>query len=245
MPPQHPPLRPLRLPLVPASVTPTGRCARRRCASVRGEAGCAAVAMCVCGWQAGVGSLLPCSAARIPQIAKQKKREAKARREAEAAEIRKRLDELVRGCLQLLVSTCCSRLTGGCVCLRQKPLDDPVAERERRRKLVEDADHALTEELFADGASQTATPTATLLAVVPVARLSCAGACVSREERPHPDAHHGPGVAHCCGVRILRQRRRAQAQLGRCALAMFVAVRWWVRVSHVGGGPTYRDRTRR
>lgn len=55
------------------------------------------------------------------------------------------------------------------MCLRQKPLDDPVAERERRRKLVEDADHALTEELFADGASQSAAATATLLAVVPVA----------------------------------------------------------------------------
>ena len=74
---------------------------------------------------AGAGERDPNRPLRPKEIAKQKKREAKARREAEAAEIRKRLDEL-------------------------KPLDDPVAERERRRKLVEDADHALTEELFAD-----------------------------------------------------------------------------------------------
>ena len=79
-----------------------------------------AVAMCVCGWQAGLGSLLPCSAARIPQIAKQKKREAKARREAEAAEIRKRLDELVRGCncwRQLVARV---SLVGACVCARNR-----------------------------------------------------------------------------------------------------------------------------
>lgn len=41
-------------------------------------------------------------------------------------------------------------MRGGVACI-QKPLDDPVAERLRRQKLVEEADAALAAELFEDG----------------------------------------------------------------------------------------------
>ena len=107
----------------------------------------------------------------VAQIAKQKKREARARREAEAEEIRKRMENLVRGRLRGLSGRGLLGHAGACLAVyaslsthmqpavvlccvsdvEQKPLDDPVAERERRKRLVEEADHALTEDLFAEG----------------------------------------------------------------------------------------------
>lgn len=72
----------------------------------------------------GSGEADPGSANRTKKIQKQRAREARERREAEAIAARKRMAE-------------------------DTPLDDPVAEKARLARLVEEADHEITDELFA------------------------------------------------------------------------------------------------
>mmetsp|Transcript_24371 Transcript_24371/g.68461 ORF Transcript_24371/g.68461 Transcript_24371/m.68461 type:complete len:266 (+) Transcript_24371:60-857(+) len=113
----------------------------------RAEPGAAAPGAAVVELGAGAGTRSD-GPLRPKQIAKMKRAEAQARKAEEMAALAKRREE------------------------EGDELDDPAAERARRQKLVEDADHRLTEDLFGDGEDAAKKKKATLEDVLAETKLT-------------------------------------------------------------------------